>query len=225
MDTFFQVLSLRSDQGFNCKDSINNLKNTHEQLLDKHLIFEEAIDKYSQRFNKVLSEDERNIIKDIFISIALKTRLAPNEIDNYMNRFTYFYTAFKKVNKQMAHIFEMIVQEINDKNQLDYSNYIPELAFFFYTHINGLRSFKSLNIGVVSFFGKWHENSLIISLIKHFPAHNFKHYHQDQDFDLIISTHNNNVKENHTDQTIKVSDYLTLKDIDKIYNRIYINTK
>ena len=222
MDTFFQVLNLRSDQGFNCEDSIRDLRKTHQTLLDKHHVFEKAIDTYSQQFNKVLSVEERSIVKDIFISIALKTKLAPKEIDNFMNRFSYFYASLKKVNQPMAHMFELIVEEINEKHQLNYSNYLPELAFFFYTHITGLRSFKSLNIGVLSFFGKWHENSLIISLIKHFPAHTFNHYREHDDFDLVISTHNT-VKASHKSKTIKVSDYLTLKDIDKIYNRIYID--
>ena len=224
MDTFFQTILIRKKQGFYSQESIDRLQSEHVKLKSSSKLFEDAIDKYSLVFNKVLNDEDRLVITDIFVSIAIKTKLAPDEIDNYMNRFTYFYDSLKKENKKMTQIFESIVDEINTNYKIDYSSYVYELAFFFYTHIESLRSFKSLKIGVFSDFGVYHGRSLIISLVKHFPVHNFQYYNINEKYDLIISTQNK-LDDVSQQKIIKVSDYITIRDINNIYTSIYLDTQ
>lgn len=224
MDIFFRAILVRQEQGFNCEEDILKLQSEHANLLNKSKLFNQAIDKYSQKFNRVFGDKERETLKDIFISIALKTKLAPMEIDNYMNRFTYFYESLKKENPLTTKSFETIVQEIKENHRIDYTSYVYELAFFFYTHIQGLRSYKTLKIAVDSDLGKYHARSLITSLIKHFPMHHFELYDPKNKFDLLICTRNN-FHDSDKSKIIKVSDYINLRDIDIIYRHIYLDTQ
>lgn len=130
MNTFFQVILIRKDQGFNIEDSITNLRKEHETLLSQSNIFEKVVQHYMRTFNLRLVESDLDLIENIFLSLALKTKLAPLEIDNFMNRFEYFYTSFKLENKNISQAFERILIQIHENYNIDYTPYNYELAFF-----------------------------------------------------------------------------------------------
>lgn len=221
MNTFFQVILIRKNQGFNINDSIKKLRKEHQNLLTQPDIFERVIKRYADVFNLQFVDKDVHLIKDIFLSLAFKSKLAPFEIDNFMNRFKYFYTSFKIENKNTSRMFELLLNEIKKDNKIDYIPYYYELAFLFYTHVHALRSFKSLKIAVSSDFGNFHSESLITSLLKHFPSHKFTRYVDNKQYDLVIST-NDRLKNVEKDIIVKVSDYISVRDIEKIYNKIYI---
>ena len=110
------------------------------------------------------------------------------------------------------------------KYNTNFSGFIPELAFSLHTDIPNLNHFAVRNIGVYSDFGSSHALSLVSSISNHFPNQNINLYKENSPYDLIISTKDLRIP-NTNCTLVKISDFLTMRDIAAIYNEIHIENK
>ena len=200
--------------------------NTREIIKTKMLKLQETYYNffvpYIDKFKIKISEEQFGHLLDIFVIASLKQQSAPKRMDNFLNRYDYFYKSFSSENPYMIKVFELALSGLKDQN-IDLEIYKSELLFHIYTNITSLREYKVYNIGVYSDIGKAHVDSIILALKKSFSIHNFETYSKNENYDLVITTTNNPDKINLDDTPyIKIADYITHQDIYNVYQKIYL---
>ena len=203
-------------QGKNIKNVEKNMKMYNETYIT-------YLKPYMKEHNMNISEEQLILMTDIFVILSLKLQVAPKRVDNFLNRYDYFYDSFSEDNPHFVEIYENALIELHKKTNIDFRNYKTELLFHIYTHVRTLRDYKEYYIGVYSDLGSAHIESIILSLAKNFSLHHFERYSESNHYDLILTTSNDlkNINLSSTNH-VKIADYITHQDIFNIYQKIYI---
>ena len=224
MKNFTLVTSIRGSGGF--------FNNSHKKILEasflicnslyKYFLYE--ANSYAQKLGLKISHHNRELIAITFTIMANKAMFITSDIDNHMNRFDYFYKSFKKRKIRTSAILEEHVEYMDIKYNTNFSGFIPELAFHLHTNAPDLNHPVSFNMGVYSDFGNSHALSLISSITNHFPRQNVSVYDENSTYDIIVSTKSlDNINKNCT--LVKISDFITIRDVAAIYNTIHIENQ
>lgn len=217
----YGVILKRLEQGYYTDDKINILRNTYNKHYENRDIFYEFAKSYQSYYQRNLKKEEIDMIIDILALTATEAELSPFKIDNYMNRYDYFYESLKRESPYMAKLVESTIENFRTKYVINFENHLSELVFHFFTNIDGLRAFKKFVIGVHSDFGTNHAHSLLLSIQKNFPDQTFLIYNPEQHYNFVISTYDSIINVD-KDRIVKVSDYISVTDIQNIYSYIYL---
>lgn len=189
-------------------------------------IYDSYLEPYMLKHNLEIPQDQFRQLIDIFTITSLKLQAIPKRVDNFLNRYDYFYKAFSKENPKMISIFDKAMNDLFKKTNIDFEKYKTELLFYIYTHITSLRDYKRFNIGVYSDLGEAHIESIIMALKKNFNVHYFNSYSPTEKYNLVITTTDNQsrIDLNETPY-IKIADYITHQDIYNVYQKIYLKNE
>ena len=220
IEIFYRVILLRTLHGNYSNKYTEELEKTFFEYYALKEDFDNITLNYANNAKLEISQKDIDTSTRILVTVANKANFVSRNIDNFMNRYDYFYRTFKNQSKDHVQFLEDHFKHLGKQYNINFSNFLPELIFHTYTHVINLRQFVSFSFGVYSDLGIHHSNSLIKTLYKRFPYLEFNHYEENADVDFIISTKDlANLSDN--EKVIKVSDLLTLRDISTIYTAIY----
>ena len=150
MNILYRVISLRKLQGNFTKAHTETLLNTYKRVLKFKEPFKDITRNYVKRTKVNIEDEDLETLSMILISIAFKSSFTSHNIDNFMNRYNYFYRTFKLKSKDHVKFIDNHLTALGEMFNIDFSNFLPEIIFHSYTHSTILRKFITVKFAVYS---------------------------------------------------------------------------
>ena len=158
---------------------------------------------------------------EVFEIIYFKASIFSENIF-YMHRYNYFYDLFAQENTAAIAYYEERLMTLSEQWQIEMWRYREELLFMLYINIPDMRLYRSHHIAVHSDLGDEHSLVLLKRFKKYFFLHEFSIYEKDKDYDYIVTTSQWKLScDLPEERIIQVSDFVTKKDYDILYKKIY----
>lgn len=195
--------------------------NTYERIVSREAFFENHLREYFKRNDFLIPDNEFEIFTDILLMVGTKLSLMPQRVDNFLNRYDYFYSSYKIEQPNRAKEIDLMLSFFEEETGIKFYSYRSEIVFYAHTHLLSMRSNKKIKIGIYSDMGKNHALSIVGEIKKKFTNHIVNAYQQNGEYDLILTTTDLRSDINLFDiKYLVISDYITDEDIFKIHKEI-----
>ena len=213
-----KITEMRKNQGFKAVNYQDLSLYIKETIKIKPILFH-ALSQFCSINKLEITHYDFNKIFEILTALSLKIAMSKYRIDDYFNRYDYFYLEFSKINPCFIQSYQLTLGQLSEKLQLNFVDYRSDLFFHIYTNMRTVRKYRQFKIGIYSDMGVGHEKALVQLLNKHFGIHHLEPYQSQAHYDLILSTTSHYVDKR--PHVLIISDLPNASDMKHIYEAIY----
>lgn len=222
LETLYKVMKYAHSNNEPFQEAMHTINQTYHNLKSNEQHFIKELKSHYQSLNTTLNQKQVKKALDIHLLISTKATLFPIKVDQYWNRYDFFYEAHSNEHKDLNQSFSNFIIQTSHNQHLNYTPYKSEFAFNLYTTIPIHERKQTFRIAIHSDLGPAHVNTLAHTYQKHFSNHTIEPYTIEKSYDLILSTQSLSDEVNKY-KIIKISDRFTFTDVKKIHRFLKLN--